>query len=103
MSVKIQQVYVGDSIQKEARRMVRAAKRGKVPKDCWLITFSDIPGSELEIVRSFFLRGELVIRPMPKIVGIAGTKGEAYDLLTEMAEDCFRARGDACLKAFLES
>ncbi len=101
MSVKIQQIYIGESIRKEAPRMVRAAKRGKVPKDCWLITFSDIPGSELEIVRSYFLRGELVIRPMPKIVGIAGTKGEAFDLLVEMTEDCFRARKDASLKAYL--
>lgn len=101
MSTRIRQVYIGDSIRGEALRMLRAAKRGKVPKDCWLITLADNPGDELEIVQSFFLRGELVLRSFPKIVGIAGTKGEAYDLLLEMTQDCYRERGDACLKAFL--
>lgn len=101
MSARIRQVYFGDSVRGEASRMLRAVKHGKVPQDCWLITLADNPGDELEIVQSFFLRGELVLRSLPKIVGIAGTKGEAFDLLVEMTEDCYRERGDACLKEFL--
>ena len=101
MSARIQHVYIGESIRREAPRMLRAAKRGKVPQDCWLITLAENPGDELEIIHSYFMKLELVSRKLPKIVGIAGTRGEAFDLLLEMTKDCFRERGDACLKEYL--
>lgn len=94
-------MYIGESIRKEAPRMLRALKRGKVPEDCYLLTLSESPHDELEIIRSFYLRSERVRQHLPKVIGIAGTKGEALELVVEIADECRRVRGDAALKEYL--
>ncbi len=102
MSVRIQQVYVGESIREEAPRILRVLKRGKNPEDCWLWTLSDNPHDEVELIHSFFLISERVRSHLPKVVGLAGTKEEALELLVEMVDDCRRERGDLALKAYLK-
>ena len=37
----------------------------------------------------------------PHVIGIAGSREEALQMIEQMAKECFRARGDCALKEYL--
>lgn len=95
-------LYLGRSIPK--KKLDRIKKRLSVHPlraGVYLITIAPGSGSLLEIYGSPMLVQGFPASDPPFVVGIAGDYQEAVELVTKIAEDCLKARGDCALKEYL--
>ncbi|MDO4619561.1 MAG: hypothetical protein Q4B09_02965 [Lachnospiraceae bacterium] len=95
-------LYTGESIQKEEKKIRRRINRGKPQVGYYVLTLASNGTDLLDLVPVHWLRQKECSSRLPAIVGLAGTKKEAVDLVIRMTEDCMRERGDADLRSFLE-
>ncbi len=93
------QVYISPDLEASAlpklRRRIKAAKDG-----LYVITVSEAPGEQLEILPSKTLKGLYYEGRRIPVVGIASGEETAAELVASIAEDCMRLRGDLNLKEY---
>lgn len=94
------QIYIGDSL--DSRKLMFIKYRIKHGKgNYFIITPSDKEDEMLEILEAKFLVSPLYKQRIFIVGGIAGSKGEAGELVRRMSEDCMHKRGDLNLKEFI--
>ena len=93
-------LYVGKTAKKKKDRLIRRLESGRTAKDAWLITLPQGPANQLEILSALNLRFWYKNRECPMIIGIAGSKEEAIELLLEITEDVLRRTQNAGLRDF---
>jgi len=94
------QLYIGDSIDSKKLFFIKQKiKHGK--GNYFIITPSEKDDEMLEILEAKYLISPIYRKRTFIIGGIAGSKGEAGEIVRRIAEDCNRKRGDLNLKDFI--
>ena len=84
--------YRGTSIKKLIQ--------GKPVPGIYLITLSENPHNQLEILSALTLVQETAARICPEIVGIAKGKEEALELITDMVQTIYEETGELNIKEY---
>ncbi len=97
------QLYMGEGAAKYARRIRRRADAGKTDVGHWFITLASNGSDELDLIPGWLLSQKNFRARVPMIVGIAADRREALDLVVRIADECYRATGDANIREWLLS
>ena len=91
--------YRGTSIKNISKIRLKLIQGKPVP-GIYLITLSENPHNQLEILPALTLVQETAARICPEIVGIAKGKEDAMDLVTEMIQTIFSETGGFEIKEY---
>ncbi len=94
-------LYLGKMVEAYEDSIRSRLDQDKVDVGHYLITISENQHDQLDIVSTTLIQTKAQRLRLPLIVGIAGTRQEAFRLVKTITEDCLRERGDACLRDFL--
>ncbi len=94
-------LYLGNHIKKYEQRIRQRLDEGKIDVGHYLITYAVNEMDQLDIISTIKLTA-YQREHLPPIVGLAGTRQEAYELLVHITDDCLKATGDVDLRRYLE-
>ena len=95
-------LYLGESIRKKKLdRIKKKLENRSLFSGVFLIALSRNPSDQLEIYAAKQLRQQYYEKYPPHVIGIAGSREEALQMIAQMTEECLRARGDCALKEYL--
>ena len=95
-------LYLGGSIRKEKLdRIKKKLERRPGFSGVFLISISRNASDQLDIYEARQLCQSYYRKYPPFVVGIAGSREEALQLVERMVTDCLRDRGDCALKEYL--
>ena len=93
-------LYLSDSItDKKLPKIKNKISNGKGSYK--LILISEKEDENFDIVSASNLKSRVWEGKVPTVCGIADDEDEAFELVTRIAEDCMKARGDLQLKEFI--
>ena len=84
---------IGEGVKK-ADKIRRKLNHGKIVPGIYLITFSENPRNLLEIIPALTMVQQSAADICPEIVGLAGDKDEAMEMVTEMIQEVYDKTGD---------
>ncbi len=94
-------LYLGESIEKKAKRIQRKIENGKLTISAYIITFPSNPSNLLDIIPA----REILQKGYPKddltIVGLAGGRDEAISLVEHIVQECLDETGTCELLRYL--
>ena len=93
-------LYVADELSKEKRKVIKKLKQGKLQMGVSVIAIPQGEGDMLEIFPSYVLLQDYYKKLDVNVVGLAGDKSSAFDMVVRMMDDCQKARGDANVRAY---
>lgn len=93
------ELYIGDTI-KNPGKIKRKLKRHAKLTNIYVIVFVE-KNRQLEIYHSVMLQQWYYKENPPYIIGIAGSKEEAFALIQKIAQEALDATGQADLAAYL--
>ena len=91
--------YRGTSIKNISKIRLKLIQGKPVP-GIYLITLSENPHNQLEILPALTLVQETAARICPEIVGIAKGKEEALELITDMVQTIYEETGELNIKEY---
>lgn len=94
-------LYVGKLMKKEEKRVRRQLDAGKPSTRCFVITLAANGSDYLDILSTDYLAQKALLERLPMIVGLAGTKQEALELVMQILQDCLRDSHEADIRAYL--
>ena len=98
----IDEVYFSNQIPDEYYPEIRKSlEKGYTKKSYYVITLSD-HADQLEIYSGKMSHKHGFRYEDRTIAGVADTQEAALELVRQMAEDCYRSRGDGEIKLFLK-
>lgn len=94
-------LYVGETAKKKEKKLVRRISRGRMTPGVYLITLASNGRDQLDILSAVqaVWRGKRGL--CPPIVGLAGSYGEALELVEQMARETFDQTGRADIRSYL--
>jgi hypothetical protein len=95
-------LYVSDSLSKKQNKVIWRVRHGRKVLRLFIITGASNPDNQLDIYyyNSCFQKAYGKYYNLT-VYGIAATRKEAFALVEQMVSECYNARGDADLNAFL--
>ena len=94
-------LYIADSLlNKDLGKLKKSLSKG-VPGLC-AILLSENEHNQLDLVDSIMLHGCEYKHSKPTLVGIAGSKSEALELLCIIAKDSIEMTGSADMKEYIQ-
>lgn len=84
---------IGEGVKK-VDKIRRKLNHGKIVPGIYLITFSENPRNLLEIIPALTMVQQSAADICPEIVGLAGDKDEAMEMVTEMIQEVYDKTGD---------
>lgn len=95
-------LYLGESInEKKLDKLKRRLEEKPLLCGAVLITLSQNGSDQLDIFEARQLAQRYYAKHPPCVVGVAGSRKEAFALVERMARECLRERGDCALKEYL--
>lgn len=95
-------LYLGGSIQEEKLdRIKKRLEKRPVFSGVFLVSLSRNAYDQLEIYEAKQLCQSYYQKYPPYVVGIAGNREEALQLVEQIVTECLRERGDCALKEYL--
>ena len=95
-----EKLYVGKTVKKKKEVLTRGLEEGKRPFGIWVIMLPEGEANQLELIPAWNLKFWRRKMEDAYIVGIAGSKEEAFSLLAEIAQDVLRGTGGAELRTW---
>ncbi len=96
-------LYLGESINgKKLDKLKKKLERRPLAAGVFLIALSRNPYDQLDIFSARLLVQRHYQKYPPFVVGIAGSREEAVDMVERLARECVEARGDCALKEYLQ-
>ncbi len=95
-------LIIGKSVGTKASGIMKKLDAGETVTMYFLITLTN-GADQLEIINTAYLAQSYVRENLPTIVGIAGSKPEAKEMVEALAAECLAATGGADLKEYLLS
>lgn len=86
-------LYVGKTVEKRFEKIKEAVKTNKPLPFIHVITMPLWEDGQLEIYPAYVLAQEAYKRQNIRVVGIAGDRREATELVEEMVSDCIKETG----------
>lgn len=95
-------LYLGDSINEKKLDKIRKKLENKpLFSGVFLITVSRNASDQLDIFDARQLIQTYYKKHSLYVVGIAGSREEAVELVERLVQDCLKTRGDCALKEYL--
>ena len=95
-------LYLGESIQeKKLNKIKRKLESRPLLSGVVLIAISRNASDQLEIYEARQLVQNYYRNNPPYVVGIAGSREEAVNMVERLAKECLEKRGDCALKEYL--
>lgn len=94
-------LYVGKDLHDPDKVIHKLKKHAKL-LNAYVITLSRNPVDQLDIYKAGFLSQKYFRQNPPYVIGLAAGYDEAVDLVRQIAEESFAARGDCELKEYLK-
>ncbi len=83
-------LYLGDSIKGRKTKVMRAVEANKLAFSVFCITYAVNPGNLLDIINANELSFSYYQKQEIYVIGLAGSKSEALELVRSMIEDMYR-------------
>ena len=96
-------LYTGDSVASEQYKIVEKVHKGKVVSGLYLITLSNHPDNMLDLILEKEALQACYSNIGLKVVGIAGNKKEAIQLVQRIVEESIKETGSADVRGFLKA
>ena len=84
---------IGEGVKK-ADKIRRKLNHGKIVPGVYLITFSENPRNLVEIIPALTMIQQSAADICPEIIGLAGDKDEALEMVTAIIQEVYDATGD---------
>ena len=95
-------LYLGESIkERKLEKIKRKLENKPLLSGVVLIAISPSVSDQLEIYEARQLAQNYYRKNPPYVVGIAGSREEAVDMVGQLAQECVQKRGDCALKEYL--
>lgn len=96
-------LYLGIGIdQSSLEKLKKRLRKKPFVTNVYLIVLSENDSDQLDIISSKLIAQPVYGEHRLHVAGLARNMGEAYDLITKIAEDCLKERDDCALKEFLQ-
>lgn len=95
-------LIIGPKVKSEAGQIRSKLDKKKTVLNRFVITLASNGSDELDIVNTTFLGQELVSDNLPVIIAMAYDRKEALEIVSRLADQCYRDTGDAYLKNYLK-
>lgn len=92
-------LYLGESLKKP-NKVIQKLIQGKKQMNIYVIAISGVT-KQLEFYNSLYLQQRYYKKHAPYIIGVAGSYGEARDLVVRIVEECMQATGTCNLNEYL--
>lgn len=96
-------IYFGESVITKKNKILHKLKRNKFQPGIFLITLPADENGLLEIYPSYIFLQDLYIENPLKIIGIAGSKMEALEMIQKIIMECFNNNKDFNIEKFMFS
>ena len=93
-------LYVDEEISKHKRKTIKNLKYSKLMLGVYVITLSNNPNDELDIIPSYVLMQKIYKDMELIVVGIASDRDSALELLNRMTYDCLNETGNVSFKQY---
>lgn len=95
-------LYLGESInEKKLDKIKRRLENKPLLSGVVLIAISRNPSDQLDIFEARQMAQSYYAKNPPYVVGIAGSRSEAVDMVEQLVRECLASRGDCALKEYL--
>ena len=94
-------LYLSDSVVSKKSKVLHKLKRNKLQINVFVIVLPLEEMGIMEIYPSYVLLQKIYEKRDIKVIGIASDVTESYELAGEIAMDCFNARKDFDIEAFM--
>ena len=94
--------YYGPGARVRHRSLRRKIDAGRYVPGVFLITEAENPSEQLEIIDNAYLQQKKIRDSLPRIVGLAYGKEEAFQIIRQIAAECMRETGGCDLAAYLK-
>lgn len=95
-------LYVGDEIG-YPDLLRKKMDAGLIDRKRYLITLSENPGNQLELFSASFMKQEAFWNLCPPIIGVAGSKADAVQVVQRIAEECLQETGNCNIREYLKN
>lgn len=95
-------LYLGESVEGRKKKVMQSIEEGKVTFAIFCIAYASNPDNLLDIIDANELGFSYYQQKEMYIVGLAGSKREAGELVRTMIEDMYRQTGGFSVRDFLK-
>lgn len=95
-------IYLGEGFKERYENIRRDVEEGKTDPKVYLVTLSSNPYEQLDIFSSNMFAEALRIDRERVVVGLAGSKEEAFELVALMAFDALSSAGKVDFRSYFE-
>ena len=96
-------LYVGESVASAEYKIVEKVHKGKVVSGLYLILISNHPDNMLDLMLEKEALQKCYSQTDLKVVGIAGNKKEAIQIVQRIVEESLKETGSADVRGFLKA
>ncbi|MFV0528924.1 MAG: hypothetical protein ACK5MN_09440 [Lachnospiraceae bacterium] len=96
-------LYVGESLRGKQKSIRRRIIWRRLTPGIFLLTLSHNPNHVLEIISSNYLLQKAARRHCPVIIGMAGGRDEAMELMQKILLEVYEVQGDFHVEAYLQT
>ncbi|SHO50344.1 hypothetical protein [Anaerocolumna xylanovorans] len=93
-------LYLGESIEGRKEKVMKSVESGKLTYAIFCITYASNPDNLLDIISANELSFPYYQKKEIHIIGLAGSKSEARELVRVMIEEIYRETGGFSVKEY---
>ncbi len=94
-------LIVGDTLRTRKDSVIARINDKKPVFSVYLLTLPSGSSGQLDIISAYFLNQDRIREMTPEILGIFGSRKEAFNELTRIAGECYAKRGNVDLQQYL--
>ena len=95
-------LYTGKTVEKKKKRLIRELERGTYRGSAYLLTLAVHPEKQMELLPVRQLRFDYLRENCLLVVGIAGNREEALELLETIVSDVYEVTGGIDLRGYFD-
>ena len=94
-------LYLGNTVRGQEKKLMRRLEKGKPAPGVWLVTIASNEQNNLDLIPSELLLQKAFRAHCPMIVGIGFTKAEALAILLRIVQEVYRETENMNIRAWL--
>ena len=94
-------LYLGNTVRGQERKLIRRLEKGKPVPGVWLVTIASNEENNLDLIPSELLLQKALRVQCPMIVGIGFTRLEALLVLARIVQEVYQETKDMNIRAWL--
>lgn len=94
-------LYLGNTVTGQEKKLMRRLEKGKPVPGVWLVTIASNEKNNLDLIPSELLLQKVFRAHCPMIVGIGFTKVEAMEILLRIAQEVYRDTENMNIRVWL--